>query len=334
MIQMIKNTGLLFLITVLLFSCVPTRKYEDELARNAKLKQENEACKDRLTRMLEENDQLLTKLADLNKNNKKLVNENEEQVVIYNRIKKQYKDLNDLYEKVIKQNKDLLVTSSAQNQKLSLELEGKKRELEHKEGILAKLEATLKSNQANIDTLTQDLRSRAARVKELEDILSKKDAAVNELRDNLTKALLGFKENELSIEVKNGKVYISLSEKLLFKSGSIQVDSKGKEALKKLAEVLQNNPDINILIEGHTDNVPILGGEIKDNWDLSVLRATSIVKILKEFKIDQKRVIAAGRGEFFPVGSNETTEGKRKNRRTEIILTPKLDEIFKILENN
>jgi chemotaxis protein MotB len=146
--------------------------------------------------------------------------------------------------------------------------------------------------------------------------------------------LVGFKSDELSVELKNGKVYVSLAEKLLFKSGSAMVDPKGKEALGKLAAVQEKNPDIDVMIEGHTDNVPLIPGKFDDNWDLSVSRATSIVRILTEDNnVEPKRVTAAGRSEFVPLVSNDTPEGKARNRRTEIILSPKLDELFQILNS-
>lgn len=140
-------------------------------------------------------------------------------------------------------------------------------------------------------------------------------------------ALKGVNEGDLSIEMKNGKVYVTLSNKLLFTSGSTVVDEAGKNALSKLANVLNDNKDIHVMVEGHTDTDKGL-----DNWDLSVKRATSIVRILSDdYKVDPTRVTASGRGEFMPVASNKTAEGKGKNRRTEIILTPNLDELFTIL---
>ena len=177
---------------------------------------------------------------------------------------------------------------------------------------------------------------RAKRVEELEAILSRKDSSVNALKAKVQNALLGFENEGLSIEQKNGKVYVSLDESLLFASGSYNVDKKGKEVLQKLGDVLANNADVNILVEGHTDNVPYNGsGALKDNWDLSVKRATSVVKIiLGNSKIDAQRLSAAGRADHAPLDSNDTAEGRSKNRRTEIILTPKLDELFQILEAN
>ena len=192
------------------------------------------------------------------------------------------------------------------------------------------LEIERKRNQE----LAEDLAKREQRVLELEKILEEKDAAVQELKRKVTDALLNFSDSDLSVEVKNGKVYVSLSEKLLFKTGSINVDSKGKAALGQLASALAGNSDLNVMVEGHTDNVPFSSKKqyMSDNWDLSVLRATSIVRILTENGIDPAIISAAGKGEFLPVATNDTAENKALNRRTEIILTPKLDELFQILE--
>ena len=167
-------------------------------------------------------------------------------------------------------------------------------------------------------------------------MLAAKDSAVNALRNSVANALLGYKDKGLTVEMKNGKVYVMMEERLLFATGSTVVDPKGVEAIRDLGKVLEKNGDINILIEGHTDNVPMNGsGEIKDNWDLSVMRATSVVKILMaNSKINPVRLTAAGRGEFMPVDKANTAEARRKNRRIEVILTPKLDEILKLLETH
>jgi len=188
----------------------------------------------------------------------------------------------------------------------------------------------IKSDELNAKERLLSDREKALR--EMRAIIARQDSITKRLNDVLRNALLGFKSDELSVEIKNGKVYVSLSDKLLFKSGSAAVESKGKEAIQLLADVLQKNPDIDILIEGHTDNVPIKTAVYKDNWDLSVGRATTIVRILTdEYKILPTRVTASGKGEFSPKISNETPEGRAKNRRTEIILSPKLDEIMQLL---
>lgn len=205
-----------------------------------------------------------------------------------------------------------------------------------KQDELKQLASVLNGQKKELDQLNEELKKREARVNELEQVLKSKDEAVNNLKKILSDALLGFEGKGLTITQKNRKVYVSMDESLLFASGSTNVEAKGAEALKKLAKVLEQNTDINILIEGHTDDVPMIGkGEIKDNWDLSVMRATSIVKIIiKNSKIDPKRLSAAGRGEYFPLDPSKTPEARKKNRRTEIILTPKLDELFKVLNTN
>lgn len=170
------------------------------------------------------------------------------------------------------------------------------------------------------------------RIENLQALIDQQRKTTNELRQKISDALTKFSSSELSVSSKNGKVYVSLSENLLFPSGSASVNKKGIEALGKLAEVLNSNPDININIEGHTDSIPIRG-KYEDNWALSVARATSIVRILtKTYMVDPVRIIASGHSQFDPVDSNSSTEGRAKNRRTEIILIPKLDELYQLIE--
>ncbi|MDX2002715.1 MAG: OmpA family protein [Chitinophagales bacterium] len=234
---------------------------------------------------------------------------------------KKYGDLNKLYDETNTKSKKDLANSANQNQQLQLQLQDKQRQLDAKEDSL--------------NALSQQLAEREKRVNELQDLLNKKDEAINGLKKRIENALLGFNKDELSVEVRDGKIYVSLAEQLLFKSGSTAVDPKGRDALNKLAAVLEKQSDIDIMVEGHTDNVPISTAAIKDNWDLSVLRATSIVRILTvDNKIDSKRVVPSGRGEFVPKSANTTKEGRALNRRTEIILSPNLDEIFKILNDS
>jgi chemotaxis protein MotB len=172
----------------------------------------------------------------------------------------------------------------------------------------------------------------AKRLKILQDIIqSQKDVMVR-LKNSIADALMKYKADELSVYIKDGNVYVSLEEKLLFKSGSDVVNPKGKEALKSLAQVLNSTNDITVMIEGHTDNVPIKTNLFKDNWDLSTARATSIVRILtNEFGFDPLRITASGKGQFHPVKTNDTNEGRAGNRRTEVILSPDLQEVYKLL---
>jgi chemotaxis protein MotB len=229
-------------------------------------------------------------------------------------LKGNISDLNRSITDIEKKYNELSGEKLSESEQFNLALKQKSEELKEKERILAEREKTLN---------------------ELRQVIARQDSITNRLNNILRDALLGFKSDELSVEIKNGKVYVSMSDKLLFKSGSAAVEAKGKEAIKLLAGVLDKNPDIDILIEGHTDNVPIKTAVYRDNWDLSVARATSIVRILTdEYKIVPTRLTASGKGEFWPRASNETPEGRVSNRRTEIILSPKLDEIMQLLKTN
>ena len=208
------------------------------------------------------------------------------------------------------------------------ELQGKYTEVD---GNYAKLRS---NSSTQISKLSEDLKKREQRLKEVEDVLKKRDEASNKLKEKLQQALLGFTKNGLTVEMKNGKVYVSLTDKLLFPSGSIVIDDKGKQALSQLAKVLKEQPEIIIAVEGHTDSQKINNlGQIKDNWDLSVLRSTSVVRFLTETEnVPGIRLTATGKGEFQPLGSNATADGRSKNRRIEIVLSPKLDELYDLIK--
>jgi chemotaxis protein MotB len=195
------------------------------------------------------------------------------------------------------------------------------------------LDKNYSATSSKVTKLSDDLQKREARLKEVEEILRKRDEATNSLKDKLQKALLGFQQSGLTVDIRNGKVYVSLTDKLLFPSGSIVIDEKGKQALKSLAGVLNKEADINIAVEGHTDNKKIKNlGQIKDNWDLSVLRATSVTRYLTEVEnVDPKRLTATGKSEFQPIEQGETADALAKNRRIEIVLTPKLDELYNLI---
>ncbi len=203
--------------------------------------------------------------------------------------------------------------------------------------LLAELEEkgkALRAEQQRLEKLQRDLAARSSRIDELESLIAAKDAKMNALKTAVSNALTNFEGKGLTVEQRDGKVYVSMENKLLFSSGSWAVNSEGRKAVQQLGQVLAQNADIAVLIEGHTDNVPYGGtGQLTDNWDLSTKRATSIVQILREnSNIDPSNLTAAGRGEFAPIASNQTTEGKAKNRRIEVILTPKLDEINELLK--
>jgi chemotaxis protein MotB len=225
----------------------------------------------------------------------------------YNTLEEKYKKLDQDYSDMNQKYTDLIRSSLNKTEQLNLALKEKGEQLLERERKLAILEALIKEQ----------------------------DSITNALNNVIKKALLSFKSDEISVEMKNGKVYVSMSDKLLFKSGSAEVEEKGLDALKKLAEVLNKNKDVSVMIEGHTDNVPIKTAQFKDNWDLSVARATNIVRMLDEVhQVDAKNLTAAGKGEYMPKASNETIEGRAKNRRTEIILSPKLDELYKLINKN
>jgi chemotaxis protein MotB len=195
------------------------------------------------------------------------------------------------------------------------------------------LNSNFSASSSKVNQLSSDLEKREARLKEVEDILHKQDAATNALKDKLQQALLGFQQSGLTVDIRNGKVYVSLTDKLLFPSGSITIDDHGKMALQQLAAVLNKEPDINIAVEGHTDDKKVINlGQIKDNWDLSVMRATSVVRYLTETeKVDPHRLTATGKSEFQPIDPSGTPEALAKNRRIEIVLTPKLDELYNLI---
>ncbi len=201
-------------------------------------------------------------------------------------------------------------------------------------GLNTNYTALSSKSSTEINQLSEDLKKREARLKEVEEVLRKRDEATNALKEKLQKALLGFQQNGLTVEIKNGKVYVSLTDKLLFNTGSIVIDDKGKQALQELAKVLNTQPEINIAVEGHTDNQKVGNlGQIKDNWDLSVLRATSVVRYLTELQaITPERLTATGKGQYQPIELGNNADSRSKNRRIEIVLSPKLDELYNLIK--
>ncbi len=333
-----KKIHCLFITTAILsiYSCVPVRNLEKEQAKRktcetdlATSKSNLEGCEAKLketSRGLEDHQRMVAGL----------VKDTAILGISYRNTVNRYDKLNMINEELVKKYNLLLEGNRNDTKKINGELQVTQEQVLKKQDELKQLEIVLNAQKKELDQLNIELKKREARVAELEFVLKSKDEAVLNLKKTLSDALLGFEGKGLTITQKNGKVYVSMDENLLFASGSINVETKGAEALKKLAKVLEQNEDINVLIEGHTDDVPMIGkGEIKDNWDLSVMRATSIVKIIvKNSKVDPKRLTAAGRGEYFPLDNAKTSEARKKNRRTEIILTPKLDELFKVINTN
>jgi chemotaxis protein MotB len=193
------------------------------------------------------------------------------------------------------------------------------------------LSTTATDRQRALNEKEASLRLEEARMKEMKELIDAQGEAIRNLKQQVCNALKCFTPDELTVEVREGKLYVSLSDKLLFPSGSDRVNDRGREAIALLAAVLANS-DLEILVEGHTDNVPIHNQRNMDNWDLSVHRATSVTRILLQNGIPAQRIIPGGRGEFHPLASNGTAEGRQSNRRTEIVLAPKLDKLWKLTE--
>ena len=343
---------LLFVCTaaVLLSSCVAERRFNDEVSARAKAETER-------AQMKSENIDLKASMADMEDAMKdydrQLSHLRKDTAVMSTslmRMTTNYDKLNDTYERLLEQMGKLREGNASDTKRLTRELQDARSAIQEREDELHKMELVLAKKEGNVDNMTRELdrarkeledkriqlMARSKRISDLESVLARKDSAVVALKNNIANALLGFADQGLTVEQKNGKVYVSLEEQLLFKSGSWVVDTKGKDALMKLGKVLQTQPDVAILVEGHTDDVPYGGnGNVKDNWDLSVKRATSIVKLLMEnSEINPTQLTAAGRSEYLPLDSADTKEAKAKNRRTEIIITPKLNELFKILGQN
>lgn len=231
---------------------------------------------------------------------------------------------------------DLTAAYRAMNAGKTKEVETMLAQLQESQRKLDEKEKEIKALMNDLDRKSSDLEEKSAKLVELQAILDKKDADVQALKNKIKSALVGFEGSGLQIIEKNGKIYVSMDEKLLFESGKFAVDAKGEAALKELAKVIEADKEINVMVEGHTDNVPFSpnsSAQIRDNWDLSVMRATTIVKtILKYGNIDPSRLTASGRSEYVPLDKADTKEARAKNRRTEIILTPKLDALFEILQ--
>ena len=320
----------------LLASCVPQRLMEETKSKLSTCETESAA----LRKSNQENEAKLSELTEkMTKEEKELAGLQRDTAIMGTNLRllqNKYDKLNSVNDQLLDKYNKMLAGSEKDNAKLSGQLQLTQEQLLRKEDELKALEARLNKQQQELDALSAELKKREARVNELETILKSKDQATADLKKKLQDALMGFEGKGLTITQKNGKVYVSMDESLLFESGKTAVQPKGVDALKNVAKVLEQNSDINVLVEGHTDDVPMKGaGDIKDNWDLSVMRATSVTKIiLQNSKTDPKRITSAGRGEFFPIDPAKTPEARKKNRRTEIILTPKLDELLKVLESN
>ena len=248
-------------------------------------------------------------------------------------LQNSYDELSSAYDLLASKSSRNMAEKAKQTKALSKQLEETQNNLLAKEDELNNLSNSLAEKQLALEKAQEELEARSARVAELESIINKKDSMVTVLKQRISKALVGLEGEGLTVVKKNGKVYISLEEDLLFASGKYQVGTAGVSALNKLSAALADQKDLEILVEGHTDSIPISKGTVKDNWDLSVLRATAVVKVLMSNpNLNPIQLTAAGRGEHMPFKSNAAPEGRAANRRIEIILAPNLDDLFDLLE--
>ncbi|WP_136667587.1 OmpA family protein [Flavobacterium sp. H122] len=319
---MIRRTSIALLFLALsTTSCVSKKIYTDLENKFAELKKERNALADENELLKSGKSQSDLDNTNLKAELEKLKTERAKLAADYEATSNNLKTLQNSYNALEKNSDEALKANMDKNRELLAQLEAK--------------EKALASEKARLDKLSKDFKDRSDRVAELENLIAAKEAAMKKLRETLSKSLKAFEGKGLIVHQKDGKVYVSMENKLLFESGSWNVGAEGKKAVDLVGKVLGDNPDISVLIEGHTDNDKITGtlaGGVESNWDLSTKRATAIVNILSaNSKVKKENLTAAGRSEYNPLVSNENADGKAKNRRIEIILTPKLDELTKAL---
>ncbi len=315
-----KKTIILLSIAIFLTSCVSQKKYNEALQKSETNARKLKDCNKENLALSESITALQKDLQTKNQNIEDLIKGDKKSADLVKHLNKENSDLKAQLDAANSKINEIMADKSEHLAELSDALYSREKELNEKEGIL--------------DSLQREFAENQRQMKELKTQLAGKEEQLNKIQNTLKDALLGFADKGLSIENKNGKVYVLMEEKLLFQSGKWDVSDEGKKALKEIASVLVKNTDIDVMVEGHTDNVPLVGkNQIKDNWDLSVMRATSITKILLDGnKINPNRIIPCGRGEYAPQVDNKTAENRAKNRRTEIILSPKVNELMEILK--
>jgi len=309
-------------LAIIITSCVSPKVYKDLEGKYDNLKKENKSLTEKHDALLNAKTDNENKIEKLQKAYDETLQHRDKLQSDYTATKANYDNLKASYDALEKNSSSAIAENSKKNRELLAQLEAK--------------EQALADENMRLEKLKKELAERSNRVAELESVIAAKDAEMTQLKNSISKALTDFEGNGLTVEQRDGKVYVSMENKLLFQSGSWAVGTEGKRAVKQLGTVLADNSGINVLIEGHTDNVPYKGSDqVSGNWDLSTKRATAIVNILIEnTNINPGSLTAAGRGEFSPIGTNDTAEGKSKNRRIEVILTPKLDELSRLLNDN
>ena len=337
MVNKIKITyAFIGMMVISLSSCTSYRALEDERKKTAmadKARTEMQIQYDAMKLKIdstEETRQRMVKLVEQLKKDTAIVKESLRSYITLDAENKKRMD------QLSKTTDRILDANLGENDRLLGQVKGQKEDLQRQKDELERKQAAFEATQQEFNKAQGALSEKESKIRDLQTALDKKDAAVKELQKKVSEALVGFKASGLTVVEKDGKVYVLLPEALLFKSGSKTIDTKGKDAINQLANVLRVNPDINIAVEGHTDNVPYKpkssGALVEDNWDLSVLRATSVVKALTAAGVAPLRISAQGRGEYLPINPGSSTEAKSANRRTEIILTPKLDALLKAIE--
>lgn len=321
----------LVLMVFVLGSCVTARQYEELEANNNSIEKENSELKKSNESLGTQNNELNATVADLDKRLQSLESDTTLLGTSLRHLRNQYDKINELNEILMNKNSKMLDDMNVENRQLLEDLNTTRTELIQKEDELRSLEAALNEKEENLDQLNVALQSREQRVNELEELLAKQEAAANALQSKIQEALLGFKDKGLTVETRNGKVYVSMEAKLLFPSGSTNIDPNGKKALIDLAKAIEDETEMEIIVEGHTDTDALRSNSIpRDNWELSVLRATAVVKIMTENSGIKPVILAAsGRSEFHPVDPDD----KARNRRIEIIISPNLNELFQIIES-
>ncbi len=321
----IQRLFLLFMVSVLvLTSCVPARKWEEANQRAQTLQAELDAANARSRDAQAALEEMNSRNQDLDRRIKELQRDTSVMATSLRHMTTQYDKINSLNNELLEKYNKLLAGDRSENQKLVRDLEGLRMDLIAKEDSLNALAKRVEEKQAA-------LADRESKLAELQAEIAAKDAAMRGLKDRVSQALTGFEGRGLTVEQRGGRIYVSMENKLLFPSGSATVDPKGKQALQQLATAIENEKDLDIIVEGHTDTDRVQpGSAFKDNWDLSVMRATSVVRILQEnTRIDPLRITASGRGEYLPVDPND----KAKNRRIEVILAPDLKELYELVRD-
>ncbi len=329
---------LLFLLTALTaVSCVTGNRYNTLTDRNLLLMSERDSLKAENIWLTMSNRELSAKSKQLTDDTQKLSGELEKARTDLGRSRDEVNSLSTRYDELQRAQTELVAGKAQETQRLLADLRQAQTELQQREDLMRDLEMNLDTKKATLEELTYELEKRNTRLAELEKMLDAQQKAVKALKDKVSDALFGFENNGLTVTMKNGQVYVSMDDKLLFKTGSYEIDANGRTALRKLGALLEKNTDVTITIEGHTDDVPYraaAGQQILDNWDLSVKRATTVVRVLtQDTHINPKRLVASGRSEYMPVDPAKTADARQKNRRTEIILTPDLTALYKILES-